>query len=133
LTGNTSAEISAALANWDNSEIFQKAAWSEEFGISPAQIAQDVKALHSYGYDQGGLIDSLIAPADDGLASVQMGEGVVSKKGMAALERINKGETGFHIGSLVTINGTLVADEDVFNEFVDKIEDRLTQLSRWGR
>ena len=62
-----------------------------------------------------------------------MGEGVVSKKGMAALERINKGETGFHIGSLVTINGTLVADEDVFNEFVDKIEDRLTQLSRWGR
>mgnify|MGYP003959892289 CR=1 FL=1 len=28
-------------------------------------------------------LDSLIAPADDGLASVQMGEGVVSKKGMA--------------------------------------------------
>jgi len=133
LVGVPKGEISSAIGSWDTMSLGEKGAWADSIGKPLDQMAWDVNQLKAYGYSKGGLIDSLIAPADDGLASVQMGEGVVSKKGMAALDKINSGEAGFHIGSLVTINGTLVADEDVFNEFVDKIEDRLTQLSRWGR
>lgn len=35
-------------------------------------------------------------------------------------------------GNLVNIEGTLIADEDTFNEFVEKIDERLYKLQQWG-
>lgn len=35
-------------------------------------------------------------------------------------------------GPLVSVEGTLIADEDTFNEFVEKIDERLYKLQQWG-
>jgi len=43
------------------------------------------------GKQMGGIIDKLIAPGEDGLIGMQYGEGVISRKGMDFLDRINEG------------------------------------------
>ena len=42
------------------------------------------------------------------------------------------GGNTFHFDSLFKNEGTLIADEDTFNEFVEKIDERLYKLQQWG-
>ena len=42
------------------------------------------------------------------------------------------GGNTIHIDNLVNVEGTLIADEDTFNEFVEKIDERLYKLQQWG-
>jgi tape measure domain-containing protein len=70
------------LANFDFSS------WFADYSALPA-------------YATGGLIDSLMVPSgEDGFAALQLGEGVVSRRGMEMLDRINLGEMGNDSGSL---------------------------------
>ena len=54
----------------------------------------------------------------------------------AAIAKKTGGGSGggntIHIDNLVNIEGTLIADEDTFNEFVEKIDERLYKLQQWG-
>lgn len=40
--------------------------------------------------------------------------------------------TNINVGSLVTVEGALIADESAFNDFVETINDRLYKLKNWG-
>jgi tape measure domain-containing protein len=56
ISGLSKAQISASLAEWNSSTIFQKADWAEEVGFQPAEIAADINKLTSaYGYAEGGV------------------------------------------------------------------------------
>ena len=54
----------------------------------------------------------------------------------AAIAKKTGGGSGsgntIHIDNLVNVEGTLIADEDTFNEFVEKIDERLYKLQQWG-
>lgn len=77
------------LNNLASMQIPSTATWSplpEEMKLKSG--AFDVERGGKKG---GGIIDQLIAPGEDGLASLQYGEGVISRKGMDFLDRINAG------------------------------------------
>lgn len=57
----------------------------------------------SFGLAAGGVITSVMLPSgEDGWQAVQLGEGVVSKRGMETLDQINQGSMGLDISALVT-------------------------------
>lgn len=59
-------------------------------------------------------------------------EAVIPLKGGKVPVQMEK-SSGITIqGPLVNIEGTLIADEDTFNDFVEKIDERLYKLQQWG-
>ena len=56
----------------------------------------------AFGFRYGGLVDRLMVPqGEDGWAPLQLSEGIVSRKGMETLDRINAGSFGMDISLLV--------------------------------
>ncbi len=68
----------------------------------------------------------------------QLGEGIVSRKGMQTLGMLNGGNLPSGGGRTIEINspliniqGNLIADRRTFEDFVDQVELRLTKLAGW--
>jgi uncharacterized protein YbjQ (UPF0145 family) len=72
------------------------------------------------GYADGGVIDKLIVPGEDGLAPVQFGEGVITKKGMQMLDNINSGNLG---GQNIKVTMPIVVGGKKVQQYILSIVD----------
>jgi len=77
-------------------------------------------------YAMGGIVDSLMVPnGEDGLAALQFGEGVVSRRGMAALDDLNSGGDS-DVSELLMVLISEAREDRNLSRKVYRVLDRVT-------
>jgi hypothetical protein len=82
------------------------------------------------GMAEGGVISRVMVPrGEDGLVGVQLGEGIVSRDGMQALEQLNQGDFGFLQPAGQPLTGTIFT-EALLSDQVSKLTENNTLQAR---